>query len=231
MIKTKTPKKHRTVRFLTPKPPSRRAPSASPSTRSKKTPLSPKSTDTVKIPSNWKHQPRSPTKKTCSSSQPLLPPPTPEVVDISETSTEYTVHDDPHAWRYDKNIPRRSFRLHIPHAQTPVLMKRAQKRKASGSSQPEGNPLLHHFPYLRLTLTQIEQLFGVYNIVLGRDTQDREKLISAIQLMDPQFDRLLQSLDFKVNDTHKTTHISLDHISQLAAAPSSGTHESLVVLL
>lgn len=134
-------------------------------------------------------------------------------MDISETSTEYTQADDPifpNEWRYNKEVPRRSFRIQIKHTQTTV-MKRAQKRKAEGSSTSGGNPLLDTFPYLRLTHDQVEQLFRIYNIVLGNSPQDRDVLIPAIQNMDRvQFESLLQSLHFNRNDT--VIQLNQDHL-------------------
>ena len=93
-------------------------------------------------------------------------------------------------------------------------MKRAQKRKAEGSSASGGNPLLDNFPYLRLTHDQVEHLFRIYNIVLGNSPQDRDVLIPAIQNMDrAQFESVLQSLHHSRNDTviqlHKA-HLQID---------------------
>lgn len=61
----------------------------------------------------------------------MPPPPTLEPIEFSKTSTEYTATDDPflpHEWRYNKEVPRRSFRFQVQHTQTPIL-KRAKKER------------------------------------------------------------------------------------------------------
>lgn len=210
------------VRFVSPS--CRKAPSRSPM---RKTPYPTKIQNTVLSRQN--HTPRSLTKITYSSShspsQPTLPQPppphTPDVIEISDTSTEYTIADDPilaHEWRYNKAIPRRSFRFQVKNTHTPIL-KRAQKRKAAGSSQPAGTPLLCNFPYLRFTVEQIERLFRVYNIVLGKNSHDRALLIPAIQNMNrAQFEQLLASLDFHTNQSDKVICLQLDHVEQFTHA-------------
>lgn len=199
------------VRFSTPAR-NRRVPSPSPPPR-KITPS--KSKSAVKHPSKWQHHPRSPTKKQCPSSQKVLPPYTPDVVELSDTSTDYTQADDPslpHEWRYHKEMPRRSFRFQIKHTHTPIS-KKAQKRKASGSSQSAGNSLFNSFPYDRFTVAQIEQLFLVYNIALGKSDADRPLIVSAIQHMGrSQFEDLLKSLGYQPSNTSHVTHIHAHHV-------------------
>lgn len=183
------------VRFTSPLSYKKRVASKSPANR-KSNPAS--STKT--------HRSRSVTKKICSSSKP-------EVIELSETSIEYAPVDTPEVtqeWRYNKTVPRRSFRFQVTHTHTPVL-KRAQKRKASGPSKSAGNPLLDKFPYTRLTLDQITHLFQIYNIQLGKNIEERNLLIPAIQSMNRnQFEQLLTS--FTVKDTHKDNYITTEHL-------------------
>lgn len=173
------------------------------------------------------HNPRSPTKKSCSSS--VIPPLTPAVIEISDTSTEYPP-DPPFAneWRYNPSVPRRSFRVQMQHTHTPILQ-RAQKRKTTGNSKPAGNPLLHHFPYTRLTVEQIIQLFQVYNITLGRNPQERELLILAIQKLNrQQFDSILTTLN---TTSHSTEHqiLQLSDLSPLDTSLELSSSSSLRV--
>lgn len=95
----------------------------------------------------------------------------------------------------------------MQHTQT-LIIKRAKKRKASGSSKLAGNSLLNYFPYNRFTLVQIEKLFSVYHIVLGNNTHDKELIISANQNMDiVQFEQLLHYLDYQNNNNSRVTYL------------------------
>lgn len=175
------------------------------------------------------HLPRSPTKKICSASASAPPPHTPEVIEISDTSTKYPPDDDQtwvHAWRYNPNIPRRSFRVQMQHTQTPIL-KRAQKRKTTSTSTIHGNPLLQKIPYNRFTLEKIIHLFGIYNITLGKDTQERELLILAMQkLTRSQFEQLLHTLNL---NTHSRDSQFI-HLTDLSLVEPPHTRDSSSIL-
>lgn len=137
------------------------------------------------------------------------------MVEISNISTEYTIADDPHLpheWRYNKNIPRISFRFQVQHTHTPVL-KRAQKKKASSSVKQTCDPLFYHFLYTRFTVDQIAQLFSVYHITLGDNEQDRQCIISAIQTMDRvAFEHMLSTLGYQGANNTQCTHIHPHHV-------------------
>lgn len=184
------------VKFTSPSQPKKRAVSKSPARKP----------TTAPTHSTKTHRARSVTKKSCASSQP-------EVIEISETSTEYTQVDTPEVaqeWRYNKQVPRRSFKFQVTHTHTPI-MKRAQKRKASGPSTSAGNPLLGKFPYTRFTNAQISQLFQIYHIKLGQNTLERDVLIPAIQNMDRHsFEQLLLTLDH--TDSTKDIYLTLDQL-------------------
>lgn len=79
-------------------------------------------------------------------------------------------------------------------------MKRAQRRKASGSAKPPGNPLVASYPYLRFTVDQIYDMFKIYQIQLGSSPEDRDQIIDGIRSMGRiPFEHLLKSL----KDRHK----------------------------
>lgn len=73
---------------------------------------------------------------------------------------------------YRRPVPRRSIRIQVNTTQTSI-MKRAQKRKATTSVKNKGNSLLHSYPYTRLPVEQVNDLFRVYQVKLGATPHDK----------------------------------------------------------
>lgn len=98
------------------------------------------------------------------------------------------------AWPMDQ---RKSLRYKLPGGSTSVLT-RAQARlkgKEKGTSSGTGTALLDTFPFLRLSIEEIEQLFQVYGIHLGSAYISSTEIITALQSMDRnQFEKFLASV-------------------------------------
>lgn len=160
------------------------------------------------------HRPRSRTKKTTNSSSSVTAEK--ERIDISATPIEYvatpTVKSEQSYRHSIRPIPRRSVRIQVHTTQTPI-MKRAQKRKAAGSTRTKGNPLLQSYPYNRLTIEQVNDLFRVYHIKLGTSPHERAVIIAAIKHMGrQQFEQVLLNLPSINNDQQGETTLSLAHL-------------------
>ena len=68
---------------------------------------------------------------------------------------------------------------------TDSVMNKAQKRKqGEGSSNSTGMTLISSFPYSRLTVEQVINIFQVYHIRLGHSLEDSQTIVSSIQHMD-----------------------------------------------
>lgn len=78
------------------------------------------------------------------------------------------------------------------------MLTRAQARiksKDKGATSGTGTALIDTFPFLRLTIEEIEQLFLVYGIRFGSDRISSSEIISALQSMDrSQFEQFLSSV-------------------------------------
>ena len=95
------------------------------------------------------------------------------------------------------------------------LQKRARARE-EGSSSQAGIPLLTSFPYRRLTLEQIDQLFQVYGIHLGHSNQDRLDIITAMQTLDrPQFEVVIKNLLQQTKSVDRVNKVILDRATFL----------------
>lgn len=178
-------KDKKSVRFTTPPrsktPPRKRYKSKSPSPSTQ-----PKSN----------HVPRSTNKKTTPNSQSYPE----EVIELSDIPIDFPPADTAdmtqaeYSRQFTRPMPRRSYRFLMNSTHTPIL-KKAQKRKASGSAKPQGNPLLDSYPYLRFTVDQIHEMFRIYQIQLGSSSEDRDSIITGIRSMGrAQFEHLLKSL-------------------------------------
>lgn len=95
--------------------------------------------------------------------------PSPNIIEISDTSTDTTtVQLDTPAIPHEKQTPRKrvttlrkSLRIQVQGGSTSVLSK-AKKRargRDSGASGSSGMTLIRNFPYSRLTIEQIDDLF------------------------------------------------------------------------
>lgn len=90
---------------------------------------------------------------------------------------------DSHPRRPKMVEPRRSLRVTV-QGDLASAMSKAQKRKNDASSSSIGMSLINRFPYSRLTLAQIIDLFIVYQINLGYSEEDRPLIIACIKQMD-----------------------------------------------
>ena len=114
---------------------------------------------------------------------------------------------------------RKSLRLQAQADPSSALSKakKRAKAKAQGSKSATGNPLLRNFPYNRLTLEQVQALFGIYNIQLGANADEAAHIIHRIQQQDrTSFEEIVLDL----LDKTKT----LDSSSPVILAISSLTH-------
>lgn len=95
------------------------------------------------------------------------------------------------------HITRKSLRLQAQGGPVDILSK-AKKRvreRGIGSSSNSGIPLVNSFPFRRLTLEQIVELFRVYRIQLGHSNQDQVDIIQAIRSLDrTHFERYVKDL-------------------------------------
>lgn len=80
---------------------------------------------------------------------------------------------------------RKSLRIQAQADPSSTLTKakRRLRAKAEGSISATGMPLIHNFPFHRLTVEQVDALFKVYRIQLGNSTQDQLTIIQHIQSM------------------------------------------------
>lgn len=110
-------------------------------------------------------------------------------------------------------VGRKSLRIQVQGGPVSILA-RAQKRareRGEGSTSNSGNPLVNIFPFRRLSLEQIVDLFNVYHIQLGIPGQDSRPIISAIQHMSrDNFEDYIKTLLSKANDMSKVVVDSSD---------------------
>lgn len=220
--KKKLPQPHKVVSF---------SPAAELKTKPSRRPsISPARRSNTHLPSKH-HRPRSRTRKpvlSASTSQgkvvfaisdnPIAGVGTPEV-NLEEYYRPYT-----------STIPRRSVRLQVNHTQTPI-MKRAQKRKASSSAKYKGNPLLLSYPYNRLTLEQVNDLFRVYQIKLGNTPHEQAVIIAAIkQLGRNQFEQVLKNLAYSPKEADGSTSLSLSMLDEHNIVVTDLNRDSIVSL-
>lgn len=94
-------------------------------------------------------------------------------------------------------ITRKSLRIQVQGGPVDIISK-AKKRvreRGEGSSSTSGIPLVNSFPFRRLTLDQIVDLFRVYQIQLGNAEHDHVAIIQAIQQLDrAQFEKYVKEL-------------------------------------
>lgn len=98
------------------------------------------------------------------------------------------------AWPMDQ---RKSLRFKLPGGATSVLSKATArlKGKDKGTSSGTGTTLVDTFPFLRLSIEEIEQLFQVYGIHLGSTHISSTEIITALQSMDRnKFEKFLASV-------------------------------------
>ncbi|KAF3325449.1 Cellular nucleic acid-binding protein [Carex littledalei] len=92
---------------------------------------------------------------------------------------------------------RKSLRIQAQADPSSTLTK-AKKRaiaKDTGSSSHAGMPLIQNYPFHRLTIEQVSELFQVYNIQLGHSADEAKQIISLLQHMNrPSFEIIVHSL-------------------------------------
>lgn len=130
-------------------------------------------------------------------------------------------------------IPRQSLRIQAKGDPTSVLTK-AKKRaqeKGEGSSSGNSHTLLKSFLFRRLTISQVVDLFKVYQIQLGINEIDRIQMISAIQIMDrSKFELVIQDILTKTKSLPQDQLLLVDNINSMpvgvATSDTSVSHES-----
>lgn len=136
---------------------------------------------------------------------------------ISVSSESQAVLDTPVvadiATNTDKNKDlRRSLRMQA-QGDADSIMSKARKRKAGEGSSSSGIPLISRFPYFRLTIEQVINLFNVYQIRLGNSVDDSHIIISSIRHMDRQhFELVIQQL---LQDSKKSQQMVTLGLEQL----------------
>lgn len=91
------------------------------------------------------------------------------------------------------------------------VMNKAQKRKqGEGSSNSTCMTLISSFPYSRLTVEQVINLFQVYQIRLGHSLEDSQTIVSSIQHMDRcKFEVVIRQLLGVTRDTQQNATLRL----------------------
>lgn len=112
---------------------------------------------------------------------------------------------------------RKSLRITVQGGPVSILG-RAQKRareRGESSHSTSGIPLVSNFPFRRLSVEQIHDLFSVYHIQLGTNRQDSFHIISAIQQLErSQFETYIKLLLQKAKDMSRVVVNSSDFDSQ-----------------
>ena len=110
------------------------------------------------------------------------------------------------------NNPRRSLRFTVKGDNEPILSK-AQRRKQDSSSSHTGIQLLNSFPYSRLTVEQIVDLFRVYQISLGNNLDDCRIIIANIQQLDrARFEIVIKNLLSQPRKEHQLAVLDLQQL-------------------
>lgn len=120
--------------------------------------------------------------------------------------------------------PRRSLRVFTQGVPEPTLTKAVKRKTTTVSSS--GMALVTSFPYTRLTLEQIESLFQVYQLNLGRTVEERRHIISLLQTMNRNdFEQAIKALlgsdsQQPIGDFLSTYNAQLDtSLSDIPSAP------------
>lgn len=170
----------------------------------------------VKNPSKWKKTIKKP---------PTIPSPA-EVIEISDTSYEGPAKPPLHK----KGISmRKSLRIQAqadPSSTLTKAKKRARTKDASSSRNP-GMPLIDNFPYNRLTLDQVKDLFSVYKIQLGHNADEASSIIHDIQQLNRSiFETFIKDVidKSKILDTTQNVILATNDVP-LKDAPDKGSFE------
>lgn len=92
--------------------------------------------------------------------------------------------------------------------------KKRAREKAEDSTSQTGIPLVINFPFRRLTVEQIDELFQVYHIHLGYTPEDKAEIITALQSMDrDKYELLIRDL---LNKTKSSDKVIVDNIHTVA---------------
>ena len=135
---------------------------------------------------------------------------------------------------------RKSLRIQAQADPSSTLTK-AKKRarnKDAGNHSGTGIPLVTNFPYQRLTLEQISNLFRIYKIQLGKDADEATTMIQNIQkLRRASFETYLHSLidKSKTLDTSQVLVLTPNDLpvidsDSLKAADSEIFHDTIETL-
>lgn len=94
-------------------------------------------------------------------------------------------------------LTRQSLRIQAQGGVGSILGK-AKKRiraKGEGSTTQTSIPLVTSFPFRRLTIEQIDELFQIYHIHLGHHPKDKATIITTLQTMDrAKYELLIKDL-------------------------------------
>lgn len=139
-------------------------------------------------------------------------------IDISdERELQMVVYTPQVAAEAVRAEPRKSLRLRVQGAPVSVLTKakkRARTKEVGDSSSGSaGIPLITNFPYNRLTIQQIVDLFRVYQIQLGATSQDQHTIIQALRdLGRPQFEKVIETIMSQTKSINNNDLIVLRNI-------------------
>lgn len=123
-------------------------------------------------------------------------------------------------------LPRKSLRIQAQVGPETVLTKAKKRARENGegsSSTNTGNPLVINFPFRRLTIEQVVELFKVYHIQIGSNDETRVQLISAIQHMDrASFETVITDLMHRTKSVSQNQLVVVDSLDSLAVHTASG---------
>lgn len=127
----------------------------------------------------------------------------------------------------DKNKePTRSLRMQAKGDEDSIMSKAKKRKAGTGSSSSSGILLISRFPYSRLTIEQIVNIFSVYQIRLGNSVDDSHIIISSIRHMDRHhFEVVIQQL---MNDSRNSQQMVTLKLEQLESVANSNLDTHLV---
>lgn len=130
-----------------------------------------------------------------------------------------------------KLAARQSLRVQVQGAPTSTMnrvLKRIRDKEVGSNSADAGIPLITNFPYLRLTVAQISELFQVYQIRLGSSHSDQLKIIEAIQLMDrDKFEVVIKHLLAEAKTQNAPFRLTSEILDSTALLVTKGAHQFL----
>lgn len=89
--------------------------------------------------------------------------------------------------------------------------KKRVKNKAAGNRSSSGIPLMNTFPYHRLSLEQVKNLFSIYQIQLGHNADEAAHIIHKIQHQErASFEEIILSLLDQTKSLDPSQKVILD---------------------